>query len=107
MTPRSGSAHVLVVDDDEPIAAALRRALEYEGLRVSVARDGVTALDLARRDPPVLVVLDVMLTGLDGVQVCEQLRADQSPALVHFLSKDGGNNMLHRRQRFALPSNEQ
>ena len=40
---------VLVVDDDEPIAAALRRALEYEGFRVSVARDGYAALDEARR----------------------------------------------------------
>ena len=63
---------MLVVDDDEPIAAALRRALEYEGLRVSVAQDGYAALDQARRDPPDLVVLDLMLPGLDGI---ERLRA--------------------------------
>jgi two-component system response regulator MprA len=66
--------HVLVVDDDEPIAAALRRALEYEGLRVSVARDGQSALDCVRRDGPDLVVLDLMLPGLDGLAVCERLR---------------------------------
>ena len=46
----------------------------------------MTALEVARRDPPVLVVLDVMLPGLDGVQVCERLRADQSPALVLMLT---------------------
>jgi two-component system response regulator MprA len=79
-------AHVLVVDDDEPIAAALRRALEYEGLRVSVARDGYGALDQARRDPPDLVVLDLMLPGLDGIAVCARLRAERADALVLMLT---------------------
>lgn len=84
-------AHVLVVDDDEPITAALRRALEYEGLRVSVARDGYTALELVRRDPPDLVVLDVMLPGPSGIEVCQKMRAenvgsDSSPVLVLMLT---------------------
>jgi DNA-binding response OmpR family regulator len=69
---------VLVVDDDVPIAAALRRALEYEGMRVTVASDGFGALDQARRDPPDLVVLDLMLPGLDGLAVCEKLRAQRA-----------------------------
>jgi two-component system response regulator MprA len=84
--PVAPSAHVLVVDDDEPIAAALRRALEYEGLRVSVTHDGYAALDQARRDPPDLVVLDLMLPGLDGVAVCRQLRAERAGALVLMLT---------------------
>src|SRR3954451_17002678 len=79
-------AHVLVVDDDEPIAAALRRALEYEGLRVTVARDGYAALDQARRDPPDLVLLDLMLPGLDGIAVCGRLRAERADALVLMLT---------------------
>ncbi len=78
--------HVLVVDDDEPITAALRRALEYEGLRVSVARDGFTALDLVRRDPPDLVVLDLMLPGMTGIEVCEKLRSERSAVLVLMLT---------------------
>ena len=86
----SPPAHVLVVDDDEPIAAALRRALEYEGLRVSVARDGYAALDQARRDPPDLVVLDLMLPGLDGIAVCGQLRAERTDALVLMLTARDG-----------------
>ena len=84
-------AHVLVVDDDEPITAALRRALEYEGLRVSIARDGYTALELVRREPPDLVVLDVMLPGLSGIEVCEKMRAEgigaqTAPVLVLMLT---------------------
>ena len=82
----AAAAHVLVVDDDEPILHALRRALEYEGLRVSLARDGFEALDVARRDPPEIMVLDLMLPGLSGIEVCEKLRASRSPVLVLMLT---------------------
>jgi two-component system response regulator MprA len=81
-----GPAHVLVVDDDEGISAALRRALEYEGLRVSLAKDGYAALDEIRRGSPDLVVLDLMLPGLDGLEVCQRLRAERSGALVLMLT---------------------
>jgi two-component system response regulator MprA len=86
MAPHGVPAHVLVVDDDDPIAAALRRALEYEGLRVSVARDGYAALELARRQRPDLVVLDLMLPGIDGIAVCERLRAERADTLVLMLT---------------------
>ena len=79
-------AHVLVVDDDEGISAALRRALEYEGLRVSLAKDGYAALDEIRRHAPDLVVLDLMLPGLDGLEVCQRLRAERSGTLVLMLT---------------------
>ncbi len=84
------AAHVLVVDDDEPILAALRRALEYEGLRVSLARDGFEALEHVRRESPDLVVLDLMLPGLSGIEVCEKMRAERSPALVLMLTARDG-----------------
>jgi two-component system response regulator MprA len=85
--PASGvPVHILVVDDDEPIAAALRRALEYEGFRVSVARDGYAALDTAQRTAPDLVVLDLMLPGLDGLSVCERLRRGAEVPLVLMLT---------------------
>ena len=79
-------AHVLVVDDDEGISASLRRALEYEGLRVSLAKDGYAALEAIRRNAPDLVVLDLMLPGLDGLEVCQRLRAERSGALVLMLT---------------------
>jgi two-component system, OmpR family, response regulator MprA len=69
---------VLVVDDDAAITAFLRRALAYEGYRVRTAADGDGALAATRDDPPDLVVLDVMLPGIDGVEVLRRLRAGES-----------------------------
>jgi len=69
-------ARVLVVDDDPRIAAAVRRALTYAGYAVDVAVDGPAALTQAHAAAPDLIVLDVMLPGLDGVEVCRRLRAD-------------------------------
>jgi two-component system response regulator MprA len=83
---------VLVVDDDELLAASLRRSLEYAGYRVSVAPDGPAALAAVRRDQPVLVVLDVLLPGIDGYGVCRALRADPSagdPMVLMLTARDG------------------
>jgi two-component system response regulator MprA len=66
---------ILVVDDDVRLAASLRRALAYEGYAVEVSADGPAALAAARARPPDLVVLDGMLPGLDGIEVCRRLRA--------------------------------
>jgi two-component system response regulator MprA len=70
----SPSASILVVDDDRRLAASIRRALAYEGYRVSLAVDGPSALKMARDSIPDLVVLDVMLPGIDGIEVCRRLR---------------------------------
>jgi two-component system response regulator MprA len=78
--------HVLVVDDDAPIAASLRRALEYAGHRVTVAGDGPGALAAAARERPDLVVLDVMLPGLDGLAVCRRLREQARDVLILMLT---------------------
>jgi two-component system response regulator MprA len=67
---------VLVVDDDASVAAAVRRALVYDGYADEVASDGSSALAQVRDAPPDLVILDVMLPGLDGLEVCRRLRAD-------------------------------
>lgn len=74
---------VLVIEDDEAISDLLRRGLTYEGYKVSVAQDGNSGLLMARDAPPDLVVLDLMLPGLDGLEVCRRLRAaDDVPILV-------------------------
>lgn len=85
------SAHgrILVVDDDARLAAALRRALAYEGYTVEVAADGPGALAGARDRPPDLVVLDGMLPGLDGVEVCRRLRAGSDVAILMLTARDG------------------
>ena len=67
-------AHILVVDDDPSLAAALRRPLAYEGFEVEVAMSGEEALERARSRMPDLIVLDVLLPGIDGLEVCRRLR---------------------------------
>ena len=80
-----------MVDDDARLAASLRRALAYEGYAVEVAADGPGALTAARDRPPDLVVLDGMLPGLDGIEVCRRLRAggaDPNVAVLMLTARD-------------------
>jgi two-component system OmpR family response regulator len=77
--------HVLVVDDEARIREVVEYALVREGFRVTLAVNGLQALELAEREPPDLIVLDVMLPELDGLEVCRRLRK-RSPAPVLFLS---------------------
>lgn len=69
-----GGVRCLVVDDEEALARVVADYLTREGYTVDVATDGEQALTMARRDNPDLVVLDLMLPGIDGVEVCRQLR---------------------------------
>jgi two-component system response regulator MprA len=74
----SDAPAVLVVEDDRRMAAFLDRALSYAGYRVAVAEDGERALAQAEALTPDLVVLDVMLPGIDGLDVARRLRAGGS-----------------------------
>lgn len=67
---------MLVVEDDADIADVLRRSLRNEGYEVRTSADGVEALDVATGFMPDLVILDLGLPGLDGVEVCRRLRSD-------------------------------
>ncbi len=75
---------VLLAEDDRAIRNALERALTLEGYRVTAVADGVEALAQAHRTPPDVLVLDVMMPGIDGLQVCRVLRAegDRTPILM-------------------------
>ena len=68
---------VLVVDDEEAIAEAVRARLASEGFRVVVAADGPQAIDKHRTERPDLVVLDLMLPGMDGLEVCRVIQRDE------------------------------
>jgi len=80
--------HILVIEDETRIADLLRRGLTYEGFRVSVAGDGLTGLATARDDPPDLVILDWMLPGLDGLEVCKRLRAAGPVPIIMLTAKE-------------------
>jgi len=66
---------ILVVDDEAPILDLVRGYLEREGFAVETAADGPAGLDAVRAGSPDVVILDVMLPGIDGIEVCRQLRA--------------------------------
>jgi len=68
---------VLVVEDEDDIRGLVARSLSKEGFSVLEAPDGATALELARTYQPAVVLLDLMLPDMSGVQICEQLRADE------------------------------
>jgi DNA-binding response OmpR family regulator len=76
--------HILVVEDEQRLAYLLRRVLMEERHTVDLALDGETGLDLALSDTYDVVVLDVMLPKMDGIEVCRQMRADHimTPVLV-------------------------
>ena len=76
MDPLAATARVLVVEDDAEIADVLRRSLRQEGYEVRTSADGVDALDVATGFVPDLVVLDLGLPRLDGIEVCRRLRAE-------------------------------
>ena len=82
------AAQILIADDDERIAASVRRALIYEGYDVTVASDGSEALAAARERPFDLVVLDVMMPEVDGVEVCRRLRAAGDVPVLMLTAKD-------------------
>src|ERR1043165_4401416 len=75
--PDRGQVRVLVIDDEAPIRLLCRVNLEAEGLEVLEAADGTSGLSLAREERPDVVLLDVMMPGLDGWRVAEELLEDE------------------------------
>ena len=69
------NAHILIVDDDKSTISALRRTLVYAGYQVSIAANGENALSIVQSRVPDLVILDLMLPGIDGLEVCSRLRS--------------------------------
>jgi len=77
---------ILLVDDEPSIIQLSRMYLEREGFRIASASDGETAIESVRREHPALVVLDVMLPKLDGLEVCRRLRAMNDPTAILMLT---------------------
>lgn len=83
-----GQVRILVVEDDPRIGASVQRALVYEGYAVDVAPDGLAALSIARGSQPDLIVLDVMLPGIDGMEVCRKLRRESDVLILMLTALD-------------------
>jgi DNA-binding response OmpR family regulator len=79
------SHKVLIADDEPNILVSLEFLMRREGHQVLLARDGVEALELVRRERPALLLLDVMMPGKSGFEVCQAVRADEALAGVKIL----------------------
>lgn len=86
MSDRARPGAVLVVDDDPAIRRSLERGLRLSGFRVRTAEDGRTALDAIRETRPDVLVLDVSMPGMSGIEVCARLRDDGQDLPVLMLS---------------------
>lgn len=79
---------ILIIEDDPAILKLLQRGLAYEGYQVDIATDGRSGLNLARDRHPDLVILDWMLPGMDGLEVCRRLRTGGSLPILMLTAKD-------------------
>jgi len=86
--------HVLVVEDERTIADAIAARLRAEGFAVQVAGDGPAAVAAARRTPPDAIVLDVMLPGFDGLEVCRRIQAERPVPILMLTARDDETDLL-------------
>ncbi|GAB6182001.1 response regulator transcription factor [Desulfotomaculum defluvii] len=87
-------ARILVIDDDPKITAMLQRILTFEGYRVEVANDGYTGMKKAKVNPPELLILDIMLPGLDGWEICQRFRKDNFTPVLILSARDEVENKV-------------
>ena len=85
---------IVVIEDEATIARAIAARLAREGFDVEVARDGTTGVETARRIAPDLVVLDIMLPGLDGLEVCRQIQNEGHVPVLMLTARDSETDML-------------
>lgn len=93
---------ILVIDDDPAVTSVLKRGLSYEGFAVDIASSGVEGLAIAREHVPDLVVLDIMMPGMDGLEVLRRLRGSDSKLPVLLLTgKDAPSDQILGLERGA------
>ena len=83
------SVRILIVDDEPPIVDMLAYNLQRANYEVIIARDGQEALDTARQEEPDLIILDLMLPRLDGLEVCRALRKERDVPIIMLTARDG------------------
>ena len=89
MERRLAKERILIVDDEKNIVSSLTSILADEGYEVSIAGDGVEALELIQKDPPDLVILDIWLPGMDGIEVLKTLKSYNLGVEVLIMSGHG------------------
>ncbi len=93
--------HVLYVDDDVDLRRFVKGLLERHGYQVTIAATGEAGLEVARAHPPDLIMLDIILPGLDGFEICQQLRGDEGLRGVPVLMLTGMDDAKLNERAFA------
>lgn len=88
MNLKSAMSHILLVDDEEPLRASLTFYLVQEGYKVMTAGDGVNALEMVKQKVPDIIILDLMLPGMDGMELCWRIRAFSDVPILILTAKD-------------------
>jgi two-component system response regulator MprA len=91
-TPKS---RVLVIDDEPGMVDFIKLGLDYEGFEVDSAYDGKIGLKMALENPPDLIILDLMLPGMDGFEVCKRLRVNHDVPVIMLTARDELNDRVH------------
>jgi two-component system, OmpR family, response regulator MprA len=87
-SPQTAAQKVLVVDDDPRMLSMMRRVLEFDGYSVAIADGGEAALDIVRSQSIDLLILDVMMPGLDGFEVCRTVRRESAMPILMLTARD-------------------
>jgi len=93
--------HVLYVDDDADLRRFVKGLLERHGYQVTIAGTGEAGLEVARAHPPDLIMLDIILPGLNGFEICQQLRGDEGLRGVPVLMLTGMDDAKLNERAFA------
>ncbi len=86
--------HILIIEDEEAIASAVASRLESEGFTVDIAYDGPTGVEQCEALRPDLVILDVMLPGFDGIEVCRRIQASRRTPVLMLTARDDETDLL-------------
>lgn len=103
-------ARILVIDDDHPTVRIISLILERQGYTVHTASDGDEGLRKAREEKPDLIILDIMMPGMDGYQVCRRLKKDPATAQIAVLiltAKGGIDEEMMRQREFTTHVKDQ
>ncbi len=98
--------HVLVVDDDYTVVETVKRALIMEGYRVSVAHDGRDALQFARQDMPDLAIVDIVMPGMSGIELCQRLRTAPGLSAIPVLFLTAKQEITDKARGFSAGADD-
>ena len=97
---------ILIIEDDPSFSRAINHIVEKEGYNVDTASNGMTGLRMVKENPPDLLILDVMLPGLDGFEICSQLRGEPTTASLPIIMLSAKGQETDKETGLKVGANE-